>query len=404
MRDRARREPGRHHGEPAPFAAATAVVQIQGSIAVGNEYLVTPVLESVSGTNSWAGAIQAANGGSLTLQSDAGTLTVSGTVNAQSADTTNQALILSGAGNGVIGSPITNAASVTKSGGGTWQFAATNSYSATTNVNQGVLQAGAANAFSPNSNVVMADANLTALDLNGFNQTIKSLSGGGATGGYVLLGSGNLTMGSTGDTTHSAVITGTGSVIKQGSGAFTVGSTGAVNASGGIQVNAGAFYVNGSTSAATAVSVAANATLGGTGAVTGTATVGNNGTLEAGQNGEGSLTVGNVIFGSGAGDVATINLADIDQGASASAPLRHEHHCERRRAHHHHLRQQQRSAVKWDLRPHSLHGNAQRFLGVQDHCRLDQRPERPAGRYPGEWNERHSTERDRRLSALDYGL
>jgi len=60
---------------------------------------------------------------------------------------------------------------------GTTTLTAANSYSGATNVNAGTLRAGALNTFSPNSAVTVASGG--TLDLNGFSQTVASLSNAG---------------------------------------------------------------------------------------------------------------------------------------------------------------------------------------------------------------------------------
>ena len=60
---------------------------------------------------------------------------------------------------------------------GTTIFTGANTYSGATNVIAGTLRAGASNTFSPNSAVTLASGG--TLDLNGFNQTILSLTNAG---------------------------------------------------------------------------------------------------------------------------------------------------------------------------------------------------------------------------------
>ena len=60
---------------------------------------------------------------------------------------------------------------------GTTTLTAANSYSGATNVNAGTLRAGAPNTFSPNSAVTIASGG--TLDLNGFSQTVASLTNTG---------------------------------------------------------------------------------------------------------------------------------------------------------------------------------------------------------------------------------
>ena len=80
----------------------------------------------------------------------------------------------------------------------------------------------ALNAIPDGSAVSIAGG--ATLDLNGFDETIGSLSG--AAGSQVLLRSGTLTTGGNGDnTTFAGVIAGTGGLVKQGRGAMILSGT-----------------------------------------------------------------------------------------------------------------------------------------------------------------------------------
>lgn len=114
---------------------------------------------------------------------------------------------------------------LTKVGSTTFTLSGTNNYGGPTNINAGILQAGATNAFAPNSRVVLANVAGATLDLNGFSQTIGALDGGGATGGNVTLGSGTLSTGTGINTTYSGSISGTGGLTKIGGSVFTLAGT-----------------------------------------------------------------------------------------------------------------------------------------------------------------------------------
>ncbi len=101
-----------------------------------------------------------------------------------------------------------------------------NTYTGTTTITLGTLKAGAANAFSQYSDVVMAADPNAVLDLSGsgYNQTIKSLSGSTvAVGGTVKLGANTLTItnGSNGGT-WDGTISGSGGIHLTTGGTFTV--------------------------------------------------------------------------------------------------------------------------------------------------------------------------------------
>jgi autotransporter-associated beta strand protein len=125
-----------------------------------------------------------------------------------------------------------------------------NTYTGATIVNGGTLQAGVATvgttsgAFGVNSAVTLANNSGATLALNGFNNTIGSLTGGGATGGNVTLGSATLTVGSdnTSPAAYSGVISGTGGLTKSGSGTLTL--SGANTYSGVTTINAGTLKLD----------------------------------------------------------------------------------------------------------------------------------------------------------------
>ena len=116
------------------------------------------------------------------------------------------------------------------------------------------MQAGAVNAFSPNS--IMAPFSGATVDLNSFNQTVLNLQG--EPGSAVKLGSATLTVTNGGGS--SAVISGTGGVTVNGGTLVLSGQstyTGATTLGGGDMT----LSVNNSLSSGTAVSLAAGRTL-----------------------------------------------------------------------------------------------------------------------------------------------
>lgn len=126
-----------------------------------------------------------------------------------------------------VGYAISGTGAVTKAGAANLTLSGANTYGGTTTINAGTLTAGVATqAFGVGSPVVLANAAGVVLDLAGFNTTIGSLAGAGATGGQVVLGAGNLTMGgNNSSTTFSGPISGSGAVTKSGTGTMTYAGT-----------------------------------------------------------------------------------------------------------------------------------------------------------------------------------
>lgn len=137
----------------------------------------------------------------------------------------------------------------------------TNSYSGFTTINTGTLAAGAVNALSPNSQVVLANTAGADLDITAGNNIIAGLAGGGSTGGNVILGNSTLTFG--GDnvsTSYAGSISGgapsginkvgTGTIFLSGNDTFTGTAT----------VTAGTMQIDAFQAIATTGAIVDNAT------------------------------------------------------------------------------------------------------------------------------------------------
>ena len=172
---------------------------------------------------------------------------------------------------------------LTKIGTGTLTLSGTNLYSGPTTISAGTLKAGVASvsnvsgAFGNNSAVTMANVSGATLDITGFNTQIGSITGGGATGGNVLLGAATLTIGgdNTSPAAYAGVIssTGAGAITKIGSG--TTYLSGGNTYTGPTQVNAGTLSVG----VASVGSLGSTAVTVGGGTATGTPTLGGTGTI-----------------------------------------------------------------------------------------------------------------------------
>lgn len=211
--------------------------------------------------------------------------------------------------------------SLTKAGAGTLTLSGANSYTGTTTISAGVLQAGVATvvgtsgALGVNSPVVFANTAGAILNITGFDTQVGSITGGGATGGNITLGAATLTVGANNSSpaAYGGAIGGTGNLTKIGTGTLTL--SGGSGYSGTTTISAGTLSVTnvaGSATGTSVVTLAANTNLIGTGTISGAVTV--NGTVAPGLAGIGTLTLsGNVAFNNGSALTLDINGATADQ-------------------------------------------------------------------------------------------
>jgi fibronectin-binding autotransporter adhesin len=166
----------------------------------------------------------------------------------------------------------------------------------------GKLQLGGrADLLPTNSTVTLGDAADAELDLNGWNQTIGALSGGGAGGGLVTLGSSTLAI-APGGGTYAGVISGSGGMAKTGPGIQVL--SGANLYAGGTLVTGGRLSVANETGSGTGsgfVQVETNATFaigaGGPGGSVAASFITNYGTVRLDRSDD--FTLANVIVGWG---------------------------------------------------------------------------------------------------------
>jgi outer membrane autotransporter protein len=204
-------------------------------------------------------------GGSFTLN---GPLTIDGGTVRAITDTTlpNDTKIDFGGGvfdsggfNLIVSGNVSGPGGITKISPGTLVLAGNNTYSGTTNLAAGMLRAGSTTAFSPNSAFDVA----ATLDLNGFSNTIGSLSGAGIVTNNgaepAILTAGNDNT----NTIFSGTIqdgTSVLSLTKIGSGTWML--TGSNTYSGGTTISAGTLQIgNGGTTGNIIGNVTDNGTL-----------------------------------------------------------------------------------------------------------------------------------------------
>ena len=215
-----------------------AALQLQGGIAVGDEPLTiaghglsnTGALRNISGSNSWAGLITMQSGVQTRIQSDSGTLTLSGGVHSPGGNS----LYLSGSGNGEVSGPISGVYALTKQGSGRWILSDANTYTTATNISTGILRISDPDALGTTAagTTVANGARLElagGITVGGESVTISG-DGGGSTGalrsvsgtnewtGQVTLGTNGARLGATGGGT--LIVSGK---ITDGANTYTLG-------------------------------------------------------------------------------------------------------------------------------------------------------------------------------------
>lgn len=248
----------------------------------GTGYLNNGALQNLVGNNTWAGSTFLTT--DSRVQSDSGTLTLTGTMNSAS----NSFLDVRGSGNTTISGTIgTGTGGITKYGTGTLTLSGTNTYSGTTEIREGVLSLqnsaglgglGTTTVFTgaalhldstANGNLLGGDATtITGTGISGTGAIRNVLGSNDYTGQITLAGSSlitantgttltlsggttgtqNLTVGTTaqnGNVVISGAITnGTGVLTKDGSGNLTFArSSGVTGTVGATHLNAGTITV-----------------------------------------------------------------------------------------------------------------------------------------------------------------
>jgi autotransporter-associated beta strand protein len=203
-----------------PDAAAVTLSGIGATLQLGN------------GMNETLGSVTSSQTSRLVFLAGtlSSTLTINDAVGTRAMD---GVITMSGIGAG-LGNVIFSGAGTRVLGGG-------NAYTGSATINGGGVQiaSGAAVEVLPDrSAVILANTAGVVLGLNDKTETIGSLSGGGASGGNVNLGSGTLITGRDGtSTTFAGSIAGTGSLNKIGNGVLTL--TGATSFTGSLNIFGG---------------------------------------------------------------------------------------------------------------------------------------------------------------------
>lgn len=144
-----------------------------------------------------------------------------------------------------------------KIGSNTLILSGANTYTGGTTISSGTIQlSGSANRLPITGAVTLANTSGAVLNLNNLNQTIGTLSGGGTNGGNITLGTGNITVDNTSNTSYSGVISGSGSFTKSGAGTLSLGASNTYT--GTTIINAGTLTLNAASSLPSANAITIN--------------------------------------------------------------------------------------------------------------------------------------------------
>ena len=201
---------------------------------IGTGIAAAGALRNVANDNTWSGAITL--GGAARINSDGGTLTLSGGVGGAA-----QTLTVGGAGNTTVSAVIaTTTGGLTKDGAGTLTLAAANTYTGATTLSVGTLKLGATNGVGSSSALTVAAPG--TFDLAGFSDAIGSLAGAGTVTSSVAAGVTLAAGANNTSTTFSGVLqngSGTLALTKAGTGTLTL--SGATVTVGDLTISAGAI-------------------------------------------------------------------------------------------------------------------------------------------------------------------
>lgn len=186
-----------------------------GTLTIGNASAIpssSPVINeatlNLNGNSITIASLEGSTVGAQVRSNVAGAVTL--TMNRASGSVNYLGTIINGSGT----------VAVTKNGAYTQIFGGNNTYSGATNINGGILRANSTTAFSNSSDFILANTAGVELDMTGYDMTVRSIQGGGVTGGLVRLGTASLTVNATsGSFTYSGRILGdglSGGLIKSG--------------------------------------------------------------------------------------------------------------------------------------------------------------------------------------------
>ena len=249
-------------GMSSALSTTTIPLTINGAGLAANP---TGALNSMGGSNSYAGVITIGSGGATINSAFAsGTLTLTGGI-----ATGGNPLTFSGPGNISVTSNIWGGGSVTKAGTGFLSLTGANSYTGGTSISSGILLT---NTLGDPSNplVVSAVSGVTSALVLNSSQSVGSLAGTVGSSGVAVVSIGPLTtftVNQATNTTFAGTLQNSGTFVKSGAGTLEIDGAPQLGNNAAVQVNGGtlkfsvASPATSSVGSGVSVSVASGATL-----------------------------------------------------------------------------------------------------------------------------------------------
>jgi autotransporter-associated beta strand protein len=172
----------------------------------------------------------------LTLGASQSIASLTGTSSSSVALGSNTLTLGTATGSTTYAGGISGTGALVKDGASTQILSGTNTYTGGTTINAGTLSITGGSALADTGTLAFANASGAVLSIS-TSETIGSVSGGGASGGNIVIASGQtLTVNQAADTTFSGAISGA-NLVKNGSGTLTV--NGSSTYTGTTTVNSG---------------------------------------------------------------------------------------------------------------------------------------------------------------------
>ncbi|MFJ2992302.1 autotransporter-associated beta strand repeat-containing protein [Pandoraea sp. NPDC087047] len=291
--------------------AGTQTLTGQNTFSGGIDVTNGTVALGAGGTLSGANNVTLASGTALNISQATSPVVIAGLDGTAGSGVSlgGQSLTLGGTTNSTFGGIIGGTGGITKQGAATVTLAGNNTFTGTTSVTGGTLALGPSGQLSPGAGLTLSNAGST-LDASASSAPLAFAAIDADANTQLVLGSGGLIAGDSGNHGLNATVSGTGGLVKNGGGSLRLSASNTY--SGGTTLNAGALSISGATSLGSgSLAVNGSGTLSANTPLNVPVTLGNDITLSHGATltvtGTSAFTLDGPITGSGALSLDTPN-------------------------------------------------------------------------------------------------